>query len=94
MSAGIVLAGAPSSRMIRVAAPSVYRKVTAVSICRGASHQRAFEMLEWSDAKVSRAVLGGQGGGNAACYPTESLLGAVLACAAFQIKFGHTAQPT
>ncbi len=36
----MALAGAPSSRMIRVAAPSVYRKVAAGNICRGASHQR------------------------------------------------------
>jgi len=36
----MALAGALSSRMIRVAAPSVYRKVAVVSICRGAFHQR------------------------------------------------------
>ena len=36
----MALAGAPSSERTHVAAPSVYRKVAAVGICRNASHQR------------------------------------------------------
>ncbi len=40
LSADRALAGAPSSGTTHVATPSVYRKVVAVSICRGASHQR------------------------------------------------------
>jgi hypothetical protein len=71
MTAGFVLAGAPSSATkVHIAAPSVYREVTAGdNVCCSASYQGAFERLEQSDAKVSRAVLRGRGGGNAALLP-------------------------
>jgi len=65
MTAGLLaLAGASSSRTIRVAAPSVYRKVAVVSVCRGASHLtvETFEMLEPCEGKLSRTVLRGLGG--------------------------------
>ena len=64
LSADRALAGASSSRTIRVAAPSVYRKVAVVSICRGASHLTVgtFEMLEPCEGKLSRTVLRGLGG--------------------------------
>jgi hypothetical protein len=71
MTAGLVLAGAPSSvTKVHIVAPSVYREVTAGdNACCSASYQGAFERLERSDAKVSRAVLRGRGGGNAALLP-------------------------
>jgi hypothetical protein len=71
MTAGLVLAGTPSSATkVHIVAPSVYREVTAGdNVCCSASYQGAFERLERSDAKVSRAVLRGRGGGNAALLP-------------------------
>ena len=70
MTAGYGLAGAPSSGAIHVVAPGVYREVVAGSIaCCSASYQGAFERLERSDGKLSRAVLRGRGGGNAALLP-------------------------
>jgi hypothetical protein len=66
-----VLAGAPSSATkVHIVAPSVYREVTAGdNVCCSASYRGAFEWLERSDTKVSRAVRGGRGGGNAALLP-------------------------
>jgi hypothetical protein len=47
MTAGIVLAGAPSSGAVHAVAPSVYREVvTGSNACRSASYHGAFERLE------------------------------------------------
>ena len=69
MTAGIVLAGAPSSGAIHAAAPSGYREVVIEVIYRSGSYQGAFERLEPDDAKVSSPVLRGGSGGNAASPP-------------------------
>ena len=55
MTAGIVLAGAPSSGAIHAVAPSAYREVVAGSIGHSGSYHGAFARLERSDAKVSSA---------------------------------------
>jgi hypothetical protein len=73
MTAGMVLAGAPSSGVIRAVAPSGYREVVTSTGGGSASYQGAFEGLERLDAKVSRAVLRGRGGGNAALLPDHAL---------------------
>ncbi|MCP4541933.1 MAG: hypothetical protein GY832_32795 [Chloroflexi bacterium] len=70
MTAGYGLAGAPSSRVIYMVAPSVYREV--VMMCYdylSGSYRWAFEWLERSDAKVSRAVLRGLGASNGPWLP-------------------------
>lgn len=60
MTAGYGLAGTPSSGMSHAVAPGVYREVTAGdNVCCSVCYQGAFERLERSDAKVSRAVLRG-----------------------------------
>jgi len=70
MTAGYGLAGAPSSGAIHAVAPGVYREVTAGdNACCSASYQGAFERLERSDAKVSRAVLRGPGASNGPWLP-------------------------
>ena len=69
MTAGIVLAGAPSSGAIHAAAPSGYREVVIEVTYRSGSYQGAFERLEPDDAKVSSPVLRGGSGGNAASPP-------------------------
>ncbi len=70
MTAGYGLAGAPSSGVIHIVAPSVYREVVIMWYdYHSGSYQRAFEWLERSDAKVSRAVLRGLGGSNAPWLP-------------------------
>jgi len=69
MTAGIVLAGAPSSGAIHAAAPSGYREVVIEVIYRSGSYQGAFERLEPDDAKVSRPVPRGLGGSNAPWLP-------------------------
>lgn len=70
MTAGYGLAGAPSSGAIHAVAPGVYREVTAGdNACWSASYQGAFERLERSDAKVSRAVLRGPGASNGPWLP-------------------------
>jgi len=68
MTAGFGLAGAPSS--------VIYAKRLQVGIVKfigvlpmSASDPKAFEGLERLDAKVSRAVLRGGSGGNAASLP-------------------------
>ena len=68
MTAGFGLAGAPSS--------VIYAKRLQVNIVKfigvllmSASYCKAFEGLERLDAKVSRAVLRGGSGGNAASLP-------------------------
>jgi hypothetical protein len=47
----------------------VYREVVIWVVYHSGSYQGAFEWLERLDAKVSRAVLRGRGGGNAALLP-------------------------
>jgi len=70
MTAGYGLAGAPSSGVIHIVAPSVYRKVVIMWYdYHSGSYQRAFEWLERSDAKVSRAVLRGLGASNGPWLP-------------------------
>jgi hypothetical protein len=72
MTAGIVLAGAPSSGVIHAVAPSVYREVaTGFSTCCSGSYQGAFERLEPDDAKVSSPVPRGPGGSNAPWLPDQ-----------------------
>ena len=72
MTAGIVLAGAPSSGAVHAVAPSVYREVvTGSNACRSASYHGAFERLEPDDGKLSSPVLRGRGGGNAALLPDQ-----------------------
>ncbi len=73
MTAGYGLAGAPSSGIIHMVAPSVYREV-AMGFRAGRSgfYQGAFEWLERSDAKVSRAVLRGGVAATPLPYPTGS----------------------
>ena len=68
MTAGFGLAGAPSRGKSRVVAPNGYREVHR-PISVSASYHGAFERLERLDAKVSRAVPRGRGGGNAALLP-------------------------
>jgi hypothetical protein len=86
MTAGIVLAGAPSSGVIHAVAPSVYREVVADSLdCHSGSCQWAFERLERSDAKVSRAVLRGRGGSNASLLPDR-----LFTAATILPRFAHT----
>jgi hypothetical protein len=53
----------------RKVAPSAYREVVINGAYHSGSYQGAFERLERLDAKVSRAVLRGRGGGNAALLP-------------------------
>jgi len=65
MTAGYVLADAPSSGAIHAAAPSGYREVVMGFAYRSGSYQRAFERLELDDAKVSRPVPRGPGGSDA-----------------------------
>ena len=50
-------------------APSAYREVVINGAYHSGSYQGAFERLERSDAKVSRAVLRGRGGSNASLLP-------------------------
>ena len=70
MTAGYGLAGAPSSGLIRIAAPSVYREVVIMWYdCHSGSYQGAFEWLERSDAKVSRAVPRGLGASDGPWLP-------------------------
>jgi hypothetical protein len=79
MTAGYGLAGAPSSGMIHAAAQGVYREVTAGdNVYCSASYQGAFERLERSDAKVSRAVLRGPGGSNAPWLPDQRFLSTMM----------------
>jgi len=47
----------------------VYREVVINGAYHSGSYQGAFERLERSDAKVSRAVLRGRGGSNASLLP-------------------------
>ena len=59
MTAGRVLAGAPSSGAVHAVAPSVYREVVTGSLtCRSAYYHGVFERLELCEGKlcaVSRA---------------------------------------
>jgi hypothetical protein len=53
MTAGRVLAGAPSRGAIHAVAPSVYREVvTGSSTCHSASYHGAFERLELCEGKL------------------------------------------
>ena len=67
----IALAGALSSATnVHIVAPSVYREVVAeVRTVTAGPTRGPYEWLERSDAKVSRAVRRGRGGGNAALLP-------------------------
>jgi len=72
MTAGLVLAGAPSSGVIHAVAPSVYREVVIDSLnYHSGSYQGAFERLEPDDAKVSSPVPRGLGGSNAPWLPDQ-----------------------
>jgi hypothetical protein len=69
MTAGYGLAGAPSSvTIVHAVAPSVYREVAIASLSQRVL-PGAFERLERSDAKVSRAVLRGPGASNGPWLP-------------------------
>jgi len=68
MTAGIVLAGAPSCAEHKTA-PSAYREVVTSGVGHSGSYQGAFERLEPDDAKVSRPVPRGPGGSNAPLLP-------------------------
>ena len=76
MTAGLVLAGAPSSvTIVHAVAPSVYREVVTGDLnCHSGSYQGAFERLEPDDAKVSSPVPSGRGGGNAALLPDRHIV--------------------
>jgi len=81
MTAGIVLAGAPSCAAktgtyklekrsgAAQGGSKRYREVVINGAYHSGSYQGAFERLERSDAKVSRAVLRGRGGSNASLLP-------------------------
>ena len=70
MTAGRVLAGAPSSGAVHAVAPSVYREVvTGSNACRSASYHGAFERLELCEGKLSCTVLRGRGASNGPLLP-------------------------
>ena len=64
----------------RKVAPSAYREVVICVVYHSGSYQGAFEWLERLDAKVSRAVLRGRGGGNAALLPDRRATNTSVDC--------------
>jgi len=72
MTAGIVLAGAPSCAEHKTT-PSAYREVVTSGVGHSGSYQGTFERLEPDDAKVSRPVPRGPGGSNAPWLPDRRL---------------------
>jgi hypothetical protein len=80
MTAGYGLAGAPSSvTIVHAVAPSVYREVAIASLSQRVL-PGAFERLERSDAKVSRAVLRGPGASNGPWLPDRSSGSSLCRC--------------
>ena len=74
MTAGSVLAGAPSSvTKVHAVAPSVYREVVIMWYdYHSGSYQGSFERLEPDDVKVSSPVPRGLGGSNAPWLPERT----------------------